>query len=122
MQYVRALCPTLPTPLEQPESDTATCNLPLPACHCTLSTFQHVPGDFAISKIAYMKKETSVCLLFLKQMSGQLALIFLAVGMAFPCHSDVIRLYKSLILLCRHHPLSGPVGVSSQLGAHQPGR
>ena len=64
MQYLRALCPALPTPLEQPVFDTATCSLPPPDPQVTvfwqlLSLF---PGDIAISRTADINKKTSVCL------------------------------------------------------------
>ena len=79
MQYLRALCPKLPRPPEPPVFDNATCGLaPLASC-CTSPTSQHVSLPSAEQLIS-IRGQVFV-FLFLRQMSGRLALIFLAVKM-----------------------------------------
>ena len=80
-------CPTVP------------CGLPSAASHCVRQLFSLFPGDVAISRTADINKKTQVfVLLFLKQMSGRLALInlFSSRDGCIPHHSDVVHLHKTI--------------------------
>ena len=92
MQYLRALRQMLPTPLEQPVFDNATCDLP--ASHCISSTSQSVSGDVVI-RTADINKKTSICLVISETDVRRIGTdLPSSRDGSIPHHSDVIRLRK----------------------------
>ena len=124
MQYLCALFPTQPKPLEQPVSDTlhvAYLHLQQVAVLCQLLSL--FPDDVAISRTADINKKTSVCLFISETDVRTIGTDFLSSRDGrIPYLSDVVRLHKPIRMMpvpsSLHWNPKLPTNVSVDNGGH----